>query len=114
MGRDNNFILSFDMDLHRKDKINLRNLFFNAMERSERRPNYWECVTLTHYSKSQIFDQKFNFDKIPTFSRVFTNFFFLTIFLAKSKLSTAKKSKTTTFSRDFHPNKLTIFSGNQS
>ena len=29
--------------------------------------------------------------------------FFLTIFLVKSKLSTAKKSKTTTFSRVFHP-----------
>ena len=28
---------------------------------------------------------------------------FLTIFLVKSKLSTAKKSKTTTFSRVFHP-----------
>ena len=40
--------------------------------------------------------------------------FFLTIFLVKSKLSTAKKSKPTTFSRVFHPEKLTIFSGNQS
>ena len=39
---------------------------------------------------------------------------FLTIFLVKSKLSTAKKSKTTTFSRDFHPEKSTIFSENQS
>ena len=38
--------------------------------------------------------------------RVFTSFspkFFLTIFLVKSKLSTAKRSKTTTFSRVFHP-----------
>ena len=55
----------------------------------------------THYSKSQIFVQKFNFDKTPTFSRVFLPKFFLTIFLVKSKLSTAKKSKTTTFSRVF-------------
>ena len=39
---------------------------------------------------------------------------FLTIFLVKSKLSTAKKSKTTTFSRVFHPKKSTIVSGNQS
>ena len=32
--------------------------------------------TRTHYSKSQIFVQKFNFDKTPTFSRVFhPNFF---------------------------------------
>ena len=39
----------------------------------------------------------------------FTSFspkFFLTIFLVKSKLSTAKKSKTTTFSRVFHPKKI--------
>ena len=37
---------------------------------------------------------------------IFTSFsprFFLTIFLVKSRLSTAKKSKTTTFSRVFHP-----------
>ena len=50
-------------------------------------------------------------------SNIFTSFspnFFLTIFLVKSKLSTAKKSKTTTFSRVFHPQKSTIFSGNQS
>ena len=43
-----------------------------------------------------------NFDKTPTFSRVFHQIF-MTIFLVKSKLSTAKKSKTTTFSRIFHP-----------
>ena len=48
---------------------------------------------------------------------IFTSFSpkFLTIFLVKSKLSTVKKSKTTTFSRFFHQNKKsTIFSGNQS
>ena len=61
------------------------------------------------YSKSQIFVQKFNFDKTPTFSRVFHPIF-LTIFLVKSKLSTAKKSKTTTFSRVFHPKKNRKFS----
>ena len=32
----------------------------------------------------------------------------------KLKLSTAKKTKTTTFSRVFQPKKSTIFSGNQS
>ena len=58
---------------------------------------------ITHYSKSQIFVQKFNFDQSPTFSRVFHPN--LTIFLVKSKLSIAKKSKTTTFSRVFHPKK---------
>ena len=49
-----------------------------------------------------------------TFSWVFHPNFFLTIFLVESKLSTAKKSKTTTYSRVFHPKKSTIFSGNQS
>ena len=48
---------------------------------------YWQ---LTHYSKSQIFVQKFNFDKTPTFSRVFHPKFFLTIFLVKSKLSSCR------------------------
>ena len=43
--------------------------------------------------------------KTQTFSQVFQPNFFLTIFLVKSKLSTAKKSKTTTFSRIFHPKK---------
>ena len=60
----------------------------------------------SHYSKRQIFVQN-----------IFTSFSpknFLTIFLVKSKLSTAKKSKTATFSRVFHPKKTTIFSRNQS
>ena len=61
-------------------------------------------VAVSHYSNRQIFVQKFNFDKKKT--NIFTSFspkFLLTIFLVKSKLSTAKKSKTTTFSRVFHP-----------
>ena len=44
---------------------------------------------------------------------IFTSFspkFFLTIFLVKSKLSTAKKPQTTTFSRVFHPKKIDNFS----
>ena len=65
-------------------------------------------IYMSHYSKSQMFVQKFNFDKTLTFSRVFHPIFFLTIFLVKSKLSTAKKSKTTTFSRVFHPPKKSI------
>ena len=40
--------------------------------------------------------------------------FFIPIYLVKLKLSTVKKSKTTTFSRVFHPPKSAIFSGNQS
>ena len=49
---------------------------------------------------------------------IFTSFspnFFLTIFLVNSKLSTAKKSKTTTFSRVFHSKFFgQCFSWNQS
>ena len=71
-------------------------------------------VVSTHYSKSQVFVEKFNFDKTPTIFTSFSSKIFLTIFLVKSKLSTAKKPKTTTFSRVFHPKKSTIFSGNKS
>ena len=66
---------------------------------------YFSCflklpLLLHTIQKVTIFVQKLNFDKTPTFSRVFTQFF-LTIFLVKSKLSTAKKPKTTTLSRFF-------------
>merc|ERR1712004_154114 len=44
------------------------------------------------------------------FHEFFTQIF-LTIFLVKAKLSTAKKSKTTTFSRVFHPKKIDNFLG---
>ena len=44
------------------------------------------------------------------FHEFFTQIF-LAIFLVKSKLSTAKKPKTTTFSRVFHPNKIDNFLG---
>ena len=50
----------------------------------------------------------------PQHCHKFFTIIFLTFFLVKSKLSTAKKSKTTTFSRVLHPKKSTIFSGNQS
>merc|ERR1711860_123124 len=62
------------------------------------------CLLHTHYWKSQIFVHKVN----SKFSQVFSTKFFLTIFLVKSKLSTAKKSKTTIFSRVFHQKKSTI------
>ena len=48
---------------------------------------------------------------------IFTSFspqIFLTIFFVKSKLSAAKKYKTTTFSRVFHPKKNLNFLWNQS
>ena len=57
-----------------------------------------ECIFFpiwTHYSKSQIFFSK------NSISWVFHNF---------SKLSAAKKSKTATFSRIFHPKKFDNFS----
>ena len=41
--------------------------------------------------------------QIPQHFHEFFTQFFLTIFLVKSKLSTAKKSKTITFSQVFHP-----------
>ena len=44
------------------------------------------------------------------FHEFFTQIF-LPMFLVKSKLSTAKKSKTTTFSRVFHPKKIDNFLG---
>ena len=64
----------------------------------------------THYSKSQIFVKKNQFWHNPN---IFTSFSsnFLTIFLVKSKLSIAKKSKTTTFSRVFHRKKIVSFLG---
>ena len=63
----------------------------------------------TNYSKSQIFVQKFNFDKTPKFSQVFHQFI-LTIFLVKSKLSTAKKSKNHNIFTSFNPKKYRRFS----
>ena len=61
------------------------------------------CWVTTHYSKSRNFVQKFNF-KNPNIFTSFSPKFFLTIFLVKSKLSTAKKSKTAAFSRVFTQN----------
>ena len=63
--------------------------------------------------KVKLMSKNSNLTKPQLFHEFFTQFF-LTIFLVKSKLSTAKKSKTTTFSRVFLPKKWTIFSGNQS
>ena len=41
---------------------------------------YMSLATITQYSKSRIFVQKFNFDKTPTFSWVLTQFFFWQFF----------------------------------
>ena len=54
--------------------------------------------------------QKFNFDKNPNIFTSFSPKIFLTIFLVKSKLSTAKKSKTAAFSWVFQPKQFDNFS----
>ena len=52
--------------------------------------------------------------KPQRFHEFFIHFFFWHFFLVKSKLSTVKKPKTTTFSWVFHSKKSTNFSENQS
>ena len=80
---------------------------------SSSKETFLQVCALPHYSRSQNFVQN---STLTTKKKVtsFSTKIFLTIFLVKSKLSTAKKSKTTSFSRVFHPKKSTIFSGNQS
>ena len=63
----------------------------------------------TLFEKSN-FVQNFNLTKPQQFHEFFIQIF-LTIFLVKSKLLTAKKSKTTTISRVFHPKKIDNFLG---
>ena len=86
-------------------------------------------IITSHYSKSQILSKNSSLKKNSTiffFSFLdksklsttanpqhfheFLTQIFLTIFLVKSKLSTAKKSKPTTFSRVFNPNFFDNFS----
>ena len=69
--------------------------------------NEYNC---TLFKKSN-FCPKFQFWPNPNIFTSFSPKKFLTIFLVKSKLSTAKKSKTTTFSRVFHPKKINNFLG---
>ena len=73
--------------------------------------NDFHCATL--FEKSN-FCPKIQFWQNHNIFTSFSPNFFLTIFLVKSKLSRGKKSKTTTFSRVFHPKKSTIFSRIQS
>ena len=83
------------------------------MEFMKQLSGFWYIRCSTLFEKSN-FCPKIQFWQNPNIFTSFSSKFFLTIFLVKSKLSTAKKSKTTTFSRVFHPKKSTIFSGNQS
>ena len=71
-------------------------------------------ILFTKLFENSDFCLKVQFWQNPNIFTSFSRKFFLTIFLVKSKLSTAKEFKTTTFSRVFHPKKSTIFSGNQS
>ena len=76
------------------------------------------CILCLHSQREQYgtLFEKTNFcPKIQFWQNynIFTSFspnFFLTIFLVKWKLSTAKKSKTPTFSRVFHPKTTRQFS----
>ena len=87
--------------------------FWNVQNHCHSMKNY------TFYRHKKIFTLFENSNFCPKIQfwqnpNIFTSFspkFFLTIFLVKSKLSTAKKSKTTTFSRVFHPNKIDNFHG---
>ena len=73
-----------------------------------------DIESLEHTIRKVNFCPKIQFWQKPNIFTSFSTKFLLTIFLVKSKLSTAKKSKTTTFSRVFHPKKSIIFSGNQT
>ena len=68
-------------------------------------------IQLHTIQKVKFFVQNCNFDQTPNIFTSFSPKIFLTIFLVKTKLSTAKKSKTTTFSRVFHPKKINNFLG---
>ena len=57
----------------------------------------------THYSKSQIFVQKFNFDKTPTFSRVFHPKVFWQFFSWNQSCQQLKSPKPQHFHEFFTP-----------
>mgnify|MGYP006975451374 CR=1 FL=1 len=67
-----------------------------------------------HYSKIQIFVQKFNFDKTPTFLRVFHQNFFWQFFSWNQSCQQLKSPKPQHFHEFFTQIKSTIFTGNQS
>ena len=83
--------------------------------------NSWAFISIVKFFQNKVWlltlFEKSNFCPIIQFwqnPNIFTSFspkFFLTIFLVKSKLSTAKNSKTTTISRVFHLKKIDNFLG---
>ena len=98
-------IVAFFVLLHKRlssDDLLALLLLFNLKQCSKTQcQKIAKKVSFSHYSKNQIFVQNFNFDKKPNIFTSFSPKFFLTIFLVKSNLSTAKKSKTAAFSRVF-------------
>ena len=60
-------------------------------------------IVATHYLKSQTFVQKFNFDKIPTFSRVFHPTFFWQYFSWNQSCQQLKSPKPQHFHEFFTP-----------
>ena len=82
---------------------------------------FWQNPNIfTSFSPNFFFLQFFSWNqscqqlkspKPQHFHEFFTQIFFFTIFLVKSKLSTAKKPKSTKFSRVFHPKKNDKFLG---
>ena len=68
-------------------------------------------LVVAHYSKSQIFVQKFNFYKSPNIFTSFSPNFFWQFFSWNQRCQQLKKPKTTTFSRVFHPKKFDNFLG---
>ena len=70
-------------------------------EQQPRRDRFLKSHFNTLFEKSNFCPKNSSLTKPQHFSPKFL----LTIFLVKSKLSTAKKSKTTIFSRVFHPRK---------
>ena len=62
-----------------------------------------------HFSKSQIFVQKFNFDKTPTFSRVFHHKNFWLFFWWNQSCQQLKNPKPQHFHEFFTPKKSTFF-----
>ena len=69
----------------------------------------WQMSLFVHTIRKVKFLSKNSILTKPQHFHEFFTKFFLTIFLVKSKLSTAKKSKTTTFSRVFHQKNRQFF-----
>ena len=64
----------------------------------------------THYSKSQIFIHKFNFDRTPTFSRIFHPKFFWQFFSWNQSCQQLKSPRPQHFHEFFTPKKIRQFS----